>query len=485
MCPVFAYLRSIKFRKPLKSTPDHILQLNRCLLRNPTRKQVLLLLNILLYNMSNSSSNANSSPSIQISRDDEYSWLYFAYDVAKLGVTVGMTYYITTSLVTVLKKALDPDQQSGSINALNAKKVLAKRLKRPEVETMDFNAYELRLMGEVIGADEINVSFDDIGGLGHELDEVKDNVVLPIQIYNNMKEYGDLVPPCPTGILLYGLPGTGKTLIAKAIAKEAGATFICVKASALLDKWFGESDRLVSALFSLGRKLSPSIIFIDEIETVLKKRNAMSSHESSSSMQGVFLAEWDGLTVDPKKAAQLASTGSNQVPTSAEELKPHGPVVVLGATNRPNDLDAAFLRRMPVKIQTRMPDVQGRLEILQAQLKDEDWSGVEGVALDLHHIAMQTAGYSGSDLRELVRIAQLQRAKEMTALVRSQMSSKSSKTVDNKENKQEEVVVAKSAKIIKRALLDTDFEIALLKAKSTGNLSTYLIELWLIVCVCH
>jgi len=406
------------------------------------------------------SSFSSNSPKVDVplqsnttnSHDDEVSWVLFAYDVIKFGVTVGLTYYVTTSTISLLKKALDPSQSEG-MNALNAKKLLAKRLKRPEVETMEFSSYELKLMGDVVGADEIDVSFDDIGGLEHELDEVKDNVVLPIQIYNNMKEYGDLLPPCPTGILLYGAPGTGKTLIAKAIAKEAGATFVSIKASSILDKWFGESDRLVSALFSLGRKLSPSVIFIDEIETVLKKRDAMSSHQASSSMQGVFLAEWDGLSIDPKKADG----------TTASPATPNGPVVLLGATNRPNDLDPAILRRMPVKIQTRMPDEKGRLEILKAHLKTEDWSVMQ---INLDIIAQQTVGYSGSDIRELVRIANVQRAKEMTSLVRNLQLTTSSKGKIGEDGKRIEDSSNAVMKVSKRPLTDIDFELALIKAKT-------------------
>ena len=125
------------------------------------------------------------------------------------------------------------------------------------------------------------------------------------------------------------------------LVPECAATFISIKASTVMDKWFGESDKLVSALFSLGRKLAPSIIFIDEIETLLKKRDGSDGSLSSAfhSMQGTFLAEWDGLS---------SSSAA--------------PVVVLGATNRPMDLDKAFLRRMPVSIKMVPPDLAGRCD---------------------------------------------------------------------------------------------------------------------------
>jgi SpoVK/Ycf46/Vps4 family AAA+-type ATPase len=210
-------------------------------------------------------------------------------------------------------------------------------------------------------------------------------------------------------------------------------------------------------MFSLGRKLAPSVIFIDEIETVLKKRDTLHAHACSSSMQGVFLSEWDGLTIYPKKA-QEASSGTPSATTKDEAAsKPHGPVVVLGATNRPGDLDPAILRRMPVKVQTRMPDEKGRVEILKAHLKNEDWSLLN---INLSAIARQTMGYSGSDLRELVRIANIQRAKEVTQLVRSQLSSKEKKASAEETS---------STKIIKRPLNDLDFEFALIKAKATSK----------------
>ena len=163
-----------------------------------------------------------------------------------------------------------------------------------------------------------------------------------------------------------------------------------------MDKWFGESDKLVTALFSLGRKLAPSIIFIDEIDTLLKKRDGSDggSGGAMQSMQGAFLAEWDGLS------------------SSCE-----APVVVLGATNRPMDLDKAFLRRMPVSIKMVPPDYNGRVDILTKMLVNEK------VAEDLNIglIAKKAEDFTGSDLRELVRVACLQRAKDVVRNARKAM----------------------------------------------------------------
>jgi SpoVK/Ycf46/Vps4 family AAA+-type ATPase len=161
-----------------------------------------------------------------------------------------------------------------------------------------------------------------------QLDDIENNIVLPVKMWSMFRNQTNILP-CPTGVLLYGLPGTGKTLTAKAIAKEANATFIGLKASTIMDKWFGESDKLVAALFNLAHKLGPTIVFIDEIDTLLSNRGTASQlSPAMHSMQGLFLSEWDGLS----------------------SRKDDSPVIILGATNRPNDLDKAFLRRMPFQI---------------------------------------------------------------------------------------------------------------------------------------
>lgn len=195
-------------------------------------------------------------------------WARIFLELAKIGITLGVGYYLSKSLISSI---LDFDKVD-RMTALNYKKSLAKRLNRPEIEQMEFDAHELKFLADIVSPEEISHGFDDIGGMEEELESVQDNVVLPMQLFFHVQNYGELLSPCPTGVLLYGRPGTGKTLIAKAIAKESGATFINVKSSSILDKYLGESDRLVTSLFKLGRKLAPSIIFIDEIETLLQKR---------------------------------------------------------------------------------------------------------------------------------------------------------------------------------------------------------------------
>src|SRR5690606_32811638 len=113
------------------------------------------------------------------------------------------------------------------------------------------------------------------------------------------------------------------------IAKESGATFVGIKASTILSKWVGESEKLIAALFSLARKLSPTVIFVDEIDTLLKQRDG-SSNSTLTTGLGLFMSEWDGL--------HSSSTAA--------------PVVILGATNRPDDIDPAFRRRMPLSVRT-------------------------------------------------------------------------------------------------------------------------------------
>ncbi|XP_006811398.2 outer mitochondrial transmembrane helix translocase-like [Saccoglossus kowalevskii] len=173
-------------------------------------------------------------------------------------------------------------------------------------------------------------------------------------------------------------------MIAKAMAKEAGFRFINLQASTLTDKWYGESQKLAAAVFSLAIKIQPTIIFIDEVDSFLRSR-ASYDHEATAMMKAQFMSLWDGLITDPTCQ-----------------------VIVMGASNRPQDVDAAILRRMPSMFHIGMPDKDQRLCILDLILEKEYLSD----DIDLTMIAEETSNYSGSDLRELCRNASVYRVKD-------------------------------------------------------------------------
>ena len=193
----------------------------------------------------------------------------------------------------------------------------------------------------------------------------------------------------PSGVLLYGPPGCGKTMLAKALASESGATFINLHISTLTEKWFGDSNKLVHAVFSLARKLQPTIVFIDEIDAVLGQRRS-SEHEASGMVKAEFMTHWDGLT------------SSN---TYGEPQR----ILILGATNRIQDIDEAILRRMPKKFPVSLPSAPQRLRILGLVLKD---TKVDKDNFDLEYLVRVTAGMSGSDIKEACRDAAMTPVRE-------------------------------------------------------------------------
>ena len=244
---------------------------------------------------------------------------------------------------------------------------------RDHIETND---HEDAIAKEAVNPADIDVTFADIGGLDEEKKRLRELVVLPFA-RPELFQRGKLLRP-PKGVLLYGPPGTGKTMLAKAIAKETKAVFLNISLSTLQDKWFGESQKLVRAVFTLAWKLQPAIIFIDEIDSFLRERKD-SEYEGALNMKSEFMALWDGMQTDD--VAQ---------------------VIVVGASNRPWAIDKAILRRMPRPFLIDIPDCKQRTDILKKVLQHET---VEDIDYDA--LAASTAGYSGSDLKELCRAALL------------------------------------------------------------------------------
>jgi transitional endoplasmic reticulum ATPase len=220
--------------------------------------------------------------------------------------------------------------------------------------------------------------WDDVGGLDKARDLLREGVELPLKHPEAFRRLG--IRPAK-GFLLYGPPGTGKTLLAKAAAREAEANFIATKSSDLLSKWYGESEQQIARLFNRARQVAPTIIFIDELDSLVPARGGgLGEPQVTERVVNTILSEMDGL----------------------EELQN---VVVIGATNRPTLIDPALLRpgRFDELIYVGVPDTAGRRRILAIH--------TEGMPLaddvDLEAIAQRTERFTGADLEDLVRRAGL------------------------------------------------------------------------------
>ncbi|RCV23508.1 hypothetical protein SETIT_5G011800v2 [Setaria italica] len=288
--------------------------------------------------------------------------------------------------------------------------------KAPEVPPD--NEFEKRIRPEVIPANEIGVSFDDIGALDDIKESLHELVMLPLRRPDLFK--GGLLKPC-RGILLFGPPGTGKTMLAKAIANEAQASFINVSMSTITSKWFGEDEKNVRALFTLAAKVSPTIIFVDEVDSMLGQRNRAGEHEAMRKIKNEFMTHWDGLLSRPDQR-----------------------ILVLAATNRPFDLDEAIIRRFERRIMVGLPSMESRELIMRRLLSKEKVD--EG--LDFKELATMTEGYSGSDLKNLCTTAayrpvreliQKERKKELEKLKREKGGAPSDST--KKKEKEEPIIL--------------------------------------------
>lgn len=146
-------------------------------------------------------------------------------------------------------------------------------------EGLVLNEYENQVALEVVAPGDIPVGFDAIGGHDDIIDELKESIIYPLTM-PHLYRHGGALLAAPSGVLLYGPPGCGKTMLAKAVARESGASFINLHISTLTEKWYGDSNKLVRAVFSLAQKLQPAIIFIDEMDAVLGTRMS-GEHEAS------------------------------------------------------------------------------------------------------------------------------------------------------------------------------------------------------------
>jgi SpoVK/Ycf46/Vps4 family AAA+-type ATPase len=229
-------------------------------------------------------------------------------------------------------------------------------------------------------------------------------------------------------------------MLAKAIAHEAHATFLAVKLSKIMNKWFGESNKLIDAIFSLARKLAPSIIFVDELDTFLDPRDGSSEGGAGSAIKAEFLTLWDGITTNHEQA----------------------PVVVLGATNRPNNVDSAILRRFPRQFRISLPNEKGRLQILKLVLKGHPLAKATDKYLPT--LARETRLYSGSDLKELCHCAARESIREIVKETARQAVTTKSKGAVSQQDTPNEPIKSKL-----RPMSVQDLKVAKTKVKRTGK----------------
>lgn len=266
--------------------------------------------------------------------------------------------FITTAPPEIMEK-LQPNSRVAINNSLTIVRLLER--------SVDVRAKTMELI------EAPNVTYDDVGGLDSQIQEIRETVELPLtrpELFSNIG-----IEP-PRGVLLYGLPGTGKTLLAKAVAHHAKATFIHMSGSELVHKFIGEGAQLVRDIFQMAREKAPSIVFIDEIDAV----GSIRTHDGTTGSAEVnrtmmqLLAEMDG-------------------------FRERGDVKIIAATNRIDILDPALLRpgRFDRIIEIPMPNEVARLKILEIHTRRMKKSD----DVDLSVIAKQTDGASGAELKAI------------------------------------------------------------------------------------
>ncbi|XP_044977086.1 katanin p60 ATPase-containing subunit A-like 2 [Hordeum vulgare subsp. vulgare] len=281
------------------------------------------------------------------------------------------------------QQARQPEMRAAAIRDGNAD-VIQKPL-LPQFESAEMRNLAETLLRDIIRGSP-DVQWESIKGLETAKRLLKEAVVMPIKY---PKYFTGLLSPWK-GILLFGPPGTGKTMLAKAVATECNTTFFNISASSIVSKWRGDSEKLVKVLFELARHHAPSTIFLDEIDAIISQRGeARSEHEASRRLKTELLIQMDGLT----KTKDL--------------------VFVLAATNLPWELDAAMLRRLEKRILVPLPEAEARHSMFK-ELLPAMTSNLE-VPYDI--LVEKTEGYSGSDIRLVCKEAAMQPLRRLMSVL--------------------------------------------------------------------
>ncbi|KAI4356825.1 hypothetical protein L6164_000812 [Bauhinia variegata] len=254
--------------------------------------------------------------------------------------------------------------------------------KLSQVPGTNYDAKLVEMINTAIVDRSPSVRWEDVAGLEKAKQALMEMVILPTK---RRDLFTGLRRPA-RGLLLFGPPGNGKTMLAKAVASESEATFFNVTAASLTSKWVGEAEKLVRTLFMVAVSRQPSVIFIDEIDSIMSTRLA-NENDASRRLKSEFLIQFDGVTSNPDDI-----------------------VIVIGATNKPQELDDAVLRRLVKRIYIPLPDENVRRLLLKTKLKGQAFS-LPG--RDLETLVKETEGYSGSDLQALCEEAAMMPIREL------------------------------------------------------------------------
>lgn len=249
----------------------------------------------------------------------------------------------------------------------------------------DASVHAKSIMGGFVPAGKLNVRWSDVAGHDNCKLQLKQAALLPItqpQVCS--------VGRGTKGVLLYGPPGTGKTELARAVATEARCNFFCISVSTLANKYFGESEKIVTALFKEARQRAPCIIFIDEIDSVLKQRSDEGGQtDHGDGAKAEFLQQWDGIQ---STLTESSAPGS-------------GSLLVMGATNMPWLIDPAARRRFDRRVYIPLPDEDARVKIFKIHVTKQ-FLRCDFLSQDEYEtLAKATTGYSGSDIQKVVTCA--------------------------------------------------------------------------------
>ncbi|CAD5122111.1 DgyrCDS10561 [Dimorphilus gyrociliatus] len=266
-----------------------------------------------------------------------------------------------------------PQSNSNSSNSSNTSDAFKELCADERLKNFEPKIVEL-IMSEIVDK-SAPIRWEDIAGLEFAKKTIMEVIVYPMLRPDLFS--GPLRQP-PKGVLLFGPPGTGKTLIGKCIASQSNSTFFSISASSLTSKWVGEGEKLVRCLFALAKVHQPSVVFIDEIDSLLSQRSD-SEHESSRRIKTEFLVQLDGATTEDDER-----------------------ILCIGATNRPQEIDEAARRRFVKRLYVPLPDYPARIQISRKLFSNQSHNLSEE---DFENIGGKSDGFSGADMTNLCREA--------------------------------------------------------------------------------